>query len=87
VRQAGSRSRMSSIMRWRNGLTVCVDWAMGLLLSQNEVGCLIPQHRKQSLWLSEPPDSDRSTHYRASGLVPRPLAVKGKSPNHSVKHG
>ena len=48
------RIRMSSIMRWRNGLMACVDWVIGLLLSQNEAECLIPQHRKQILELSDP---------------------------------
>ena len=63
---------MSSIMRWRNGLMVCVDCVIALLLSQNEADCLIPQHRKQNLWLSEPAASAQTTNYRASGLVPWP---------------
>jgi hypothetical protein len=63
-------------MRWRNGLMVCVDCVIALLLSQNEADCLIPQHRKQSLWLSEPTASDQAANYRGSGLVVRPTADK-----------
>jgi hypothetical protein len=63
-------------MRWRNGLMGCVDSVIGLLLSQNEADCLIPQHRKQSLWLSEPTASDQTTNYRASGLVHWPISAE-----------
>jgi DNA-directed RNA polymerase specialized sigma24 family protein len=38
---------MSSIMRWRSGLMRSVVSVIGLLLSQKEADCLIPQHRKQ----------------------------------------
>ena len=34
--------RMSSIMRWRNGVTAGVDGFMALLLSKNEADCLAP---------------------------------------------
>jgi hypothetical protein len=37
--------RMSSIMRWRSGLTFACDEVMIGLLLENEADCLIRQHK------------------------------------------
>jgi hypothetical protein len=41
--------RMSSIMRWRSGVTAEVDTFMALLLSMNEADCLTRQHRRTNV--------------------------------------
>ena len=69
------RIRMSSSMRWRNGLMVWVDEVvMALLLLGCEADCLIPQRRKQNRFLNHPLTPDWSDNYRASGLVHRLVA-------------
>src|SRR5260370_40646688 len=52
--------RMSSSMRWRNGLIPWLEWVMALLLLRNEAACLVPNMETEPVSSHLPPELNRS---------------------------
>src|SRR5260370_36475766 len=52
--------RMSSSMRWRNGLIPWLEWVMALLLLRNEADCLVPNMETEPVSSHLPPELNRS---------------------------